>query len=333
MAQGVSKTCAIVTSWRMGMKKSFVYLFGIIVSIPMLISCVSYGRYGGKSPLKERCLIELDDSLSITGIKGKEDIMWIGDFFENIGKTVVSIPSGVQSLGFKYNSREYTFRSQYHDEWIEYKSNTEIKFDFKSGHHYKINAYRKEKYIELEVIDLGNNTALFHNGVYTGGVGSFGVHLGSGGFSYVTFGLDFGYKFIFDIGTPIILSLNAGGDMGVGPSVIEDSHNEYDYYGRVKNVTYDTSPISVPFGGYGGIFGHFFVPRTDISIGGGYGYRGELNIPSVDLFYSPFIRGEVLYKSFGIYFEYYTDETVSYRIITETPNFYKKWGVGIFGRM
>jgi len=149
------------------------------------------------------------------------------------------------------------------------------------------------------------------------------LHLGSGGLSYAAAGLGFGVDGTLDIGIPLKLSLNAAGDFGIGPGGI-------DFMG-------DYSPLSMVLGGFGGVFGHFYIPFTDISLGAGYGYRAEMPLGGgYDSFYSPFIRAEALYKGMGIYFEYYInpirlfdDDNPSNPYV----NVFKKWGVGFFGRM
>jgi hypothetical protein len=102
----------------------------------------------------------------------------------------------------------------------------------------------------------------------------------------------------------------------------------------------DDESISFSFGGFVGLFGHIFIPRTNISIGGGYGYRAEIGTSPVhDPFYSPFLRGELLFSGAGIYFEYYTKPAYFNLFnnpidqIPNAPNIYKKWGVGLFSRM
>jgi hypothetical protein len=321
------------------MKRQFVYrkffLLWIAV-LPLFFGCATYGRYTPKTPVNKRCLVELDPNLTITGEK---NIMWIGSW---AGVTVINLPSGTQELGFQYKRKEYTFRSETREEWKEYKAGVGVKFDFEAGHHYRILAnLRKEgnkAYVELKVEDLGTNTNMYHNGVFVGIMPAFEAHLGSGGLSYVMAGFGFGSRVVFDIGTPIELSLNGGGDFGIGPSGKYNPHTEYNYdvYPAEETIVYDTSLVSMPFGVYGGVFGHFYIPRTNISLGAGYGYRAELPILDQNSFYSPFVRGELLFNGTGLYFEYYTNPSYLSVFDSNAPDdfrIFKRWGVGIFGRI
>jgi hypothetical protein len=322
-------------------KQSFRLVLFLAV-LPFFLGCVTYGRYEPKTPVKERCLLELASDLSITR---PENIKWIGEFWRNSGTTVISFPSGTHSLAFSYQARDYTFRSQYREEWIEYSGNAGIKFDFEAGHHYKILAYRRTEgnnaYIEIEVKDLGTNTSLFHNGVYTGGVAAMDVHFGSGGLTYGTIGLGFGYRVILDIGTPLELSVNGAVDGGIGPGGNYNPHSEYDYDAGNEETVYDYVSASGVGGMFAGVFGYFYIPRTNVSIGAGLGYRAEVPISSpYDPFHSPFVRGELRFGTaplLGVYYEYYR-EPAYFNLFNnqETPvypNIFKKWGVGLFLRM
>jgi len=245
-------------------------------------------------------------------------VLWAANTPLN-GSTAISIPAGTQTLTLAYRGT---------DSKSEYTGTVKITHDFEAGHHYLITPERYteggQTYARATVEDLGTNTSMFHNGVYTGVAGAMDAHLGSGGLSYVTAGLGLGFKTVFDVGTVLELSANGGVDFGIGP-------------GGYNPITEETSVIGLALGAFGGLFGHFYIPRTDISIGAGYGYRAEVGLGSpYDSFYSPFIRGELMLAGGGVYFEYYTDPSYLSLFDSQAPdnfNIFKKWGVGLFGRL
>jgi len=320
-------------------KNCFLLLLSLITAL-LLLGCVSYGRYKPETPVNQRVLVELAPGLDM--VESKE-ILWIGDMWENEGREVISIPAGTQSLTFDYTGQDNFSRSGDYVRYTEYKATVEITYDFEAGHHYMITPRRytegDKTYVELTVQDLGTNTSLFHNGVYTGTVVAMDMHLGSGGLSYVMAGLGFGGKAVFDVGTVLELSVNGGVDFGIGPGGNYDPKTRYDYSVNPPReyTEYDTSVLSIAIGAFAGLFGHFYIPRTDISIGAGYGYRAEVGLMSpYDMFYSPFIRGEILKGGMGVYFEYYTAPSYLGLFGSQAPdnfNIFKKWGVGLFGRM
>jgi len=278
------------------------------------ISCATYTRT--KAQLKERCLIEFGSELRL--LVKYDNIATNGDI------NFLSYFIGNQKLTF------YCYILSYHQDnntTYSYTGEASVTYDFEAGHHYKIKynliKENNKTYIELYAIDLGTKTAVYNNGVYTGVHFTVGPNLGSGGLSYVNIGLDLGVKLVVDIESPIVLSLNTGVDIGFSEGATEEVNN--------NNIN---MPFSCPLGVYVGLFGKFYIPGTNISIGGGYGYRSEsIGTPSpFDNFYSPFWRGDISYSNFGLYFEqYFNPEHIDNRL-TGTPNIFKNWGVGFFAR-
>ena len=227
------------------------------------------------------------------------------------------------------HSLELTFQwKRYHGGYVTTTTIKDISFSytFEAGHHYLITGSFRNDRVHIEVEDLGKNTILFRNGVYTGMSASYGGRFGTGGTSNFMFGPEFGYTFTIDFGTPISVSLLGGGDFGFGPKAEDDPE------------TGEEGMIGFAFGAHGGIFGRFFIPRTDISLGAGYGYRIEStsSTPPYSDFISPYIRGELFWLPVGLYFEYYTNP--SYRPFwggsddDEPPEDFKilkKWGIGL----
>jgi len=297
--------------------QKLTFLLLIFKAIVLFSSCVSSSPYDPKIPAKNRCLLELDSRLSTTASR---DGLW--------GADKIIITAGKQDLGFDFETIEelsVTYKK------VSKAYNVPLSYDFEAGHHYRILpeifSENNEKYVRLVVEDLGTNTPVFHNGVYTGVHTTMELHLGSGGLSYAMAGLGFGGDVIIHNG-PIRfdLSLAGVGDFGVGPGgTIKDGGAE------------DSSPICFPLGISGMGMGTFYIPFTLFSIGAGYGYRVEVPVlaSNYDSFYSPFIRGELKYKSYGLYFEYYNDPQYL-SLFGSTPNrdftIFKKWGVGLFSR-
>jgi len=311
------KNVIIFLNGKDNLKKITFLLLILITAIILLASCVSSPYYDPKISAKNRCLLELDDRLYTAKL---DNGLW--------GTKQIIIAAGKQDLSFKYKSTE-RLNSSYAKEWT---ANVPLSYEFIAGHHYKIKpevfTEGSERYVRLIVEDLGNNTSVFHDGVYTGIHATMEMHLGSGGLSYAMAGLGFGGEIIIHNGPVCFdLSLTGIGDFGVGPG------------GTIKDGGFeDSSPICSPFSVSCFGMGTLYIPFTSLSISAGYGYRAEVPVfaSDYDNFKSPILRGELKYDFFGLYFEYYTDPQYL-SLFGETPkrdfSIYKKWGVGIFSRM
>jgi len=275
------------------MKKVCIMAIACIYAF-FVVSCVSYSRV--KVPLNERCLIELAEGVELIDNKQQRR-----DQIAGVGREKINYFAGEHTLDFRFNNQDY------------YSMNViKLTYNFEAGHHYKINANiaKNEKNIDtiiLSVQDLGTKTPSYNNGIYTGIHISAGPYFGIGGHSYINFGVSLlGIKTVFDIGTPIELTLTTGAGLGFGD---------------------DTTTLHT----YAAVIGSFFIPKTDFGIGGGFGYKIETG-PD-DPYYSPFWRAEIKWLYGGLYYENYFKPSYFSNINSqEPPNLLFNWGAGYFFR-
>lgn len=136
--------------------KKVEYLCFILIIACFLSNCVSFHNNPSAS-VNDRCLLEMDGTLNIKG----KDGLW--------GSDRVIIPSGRQSIAFDYKASVQTSQTTTATYYDVYSANDIVlTYDFMPGHHYKINAKRSGSQVQVFIEDLGTNTSVFHNGVYTG---------------------------------------------------------------------------------------------------------------------------------------------------------------------
>jgi len=305
------------------MKSLFRIIIGFVCAT-FILGCITYEPYNSKTPVSERCLIELTAGISVSNLNNERG--WV-----DLHKT---IPAGLHTIVFKigrevftsgnamsvYSGRSYSLTT--------YTANISKTYNFEPGHHYvaevmfftedgqttsaeahtvgKLNDGTGDLYVNINIIDKGTKTSVFNNGVYStwGGYGS--VYAGSNSISYISLGMDFGARYAIHGSSYLNLNLGLGADMSIYPLLTGSS---------AKAI----------------FLADYNIPKTNLTLGAGGGYNYPFGFSAF-----PYARAEIgNINGLKFYFEYYFNRDLKDDVSSDKswdddmrPSV-RSWGVGI----